>query len=106
MLIEQKRLTTTNAATFYTFKKRTDVRAIHVCNTSSSDATYSIFYDKNSGGFSVSNALYYEITLKANSTDILEYGSGSFVAANQKNRLGVQAGTASAITITMHGEII
>lgn len=103
MLLEQKQFDTTAATEFYVFSTKTEVRAIHVCNTSENEIAYTIFYDEDSSGYSSSNAIFYKITLPAYSTDLIEYEPNSFVVGNSKNRLGVQINTASAVTVTMHG---
>jgi len=76
---------------------------IIVCNTTTSDATYRIFHDEDGTTYNQTTALFYDVNLTANSTDILELNAWM---NDSTGNLAVRTGTNSAITFTVNGEVL
>lgn len=81
---------------------RTVVKAIRICNTTSSDATFRIFVVPNAGSAGVSNAVYYDINLPANQTT----ADDGYLVLETGDSIVVQAGTANSITFTISGATV
>ena len=79
------------------------VTEILVANTTTTAATYRIFHDEDSTTYNQTTALFYDINLPGNTTDILELNTWMNDSAGN---LAVRVGTASAITFTVSGEIL
>lgn len=95
---------TTSETTAYTARLRTEVTRIVVCNTTGSAATYSIYHDDDGTTYDESTALFYGVSLNANSTDIIDFGgAGGGVMVKPSGTIGVKSGTGSAITLTFYG---
>jgi len=105
MLLAQSRPTDTSVTVLQKNRKgHTTIRMLHVANTSSSAATYSIFLTwGDSKTYDQTTALFYTVDLPANTTDIITYEDGQFVMDRNNIDLAVQSGTGSAITYTLHG---
>ena len=107
MAIQEKQLgqlrpANTTAASLYSPAASTTaiIKTITVANNTGSAATYRIFMDDDGTTYDQSTALFYDISLAANSTDVLD----SFLAMNNSSgNLAVRVGTANAITFTAFG---
>jgi hypothetical protein len=103
MILAQNNLSTTNATQVFNNSKTTEIRVIHICNVTASAITYRIHYAKNGGSYSTSNALFYDINLPGNTSDIIEYATESFVMGQTRETIGIRCNTADALTYTIHG---
>ena len=103
----QVELTTTDATTIVervADGPRIEVVRLLICNTTGSAVTYRVFLDIDAAGsasYGTANALWYDVSLAANSTaDILAQHQSGGIPLGRAGALGVQAGTANALTVT------
>lgn len=83
---------------------RTEVTRIIVCNTTGSAASYSIYHDDDGSTFDQTTALFYAVSLAANSTDVIDFGgAGGGVMVSKTGQIAVQTGTGSALTFSLYG---
>ena len=75
------------------------VKFVMVTNTTGSAATYSIYHDFDGTDFSESNMLVPTVTLPANNAEPLTV----YWVINADGALGVDVGTAGAITFSFYG---
>lgn len=78
----------------------TDVVTIIICNSSASSAAYRVFHDDDGVTYDESTALFYDVTIPANTTDI--HDMKVFMADSDGN-LAIRTDTASALTFTVYG---
>jgi hypothetical protein len=98
----QLRPANTTAASLYSPGASTTaiIKTIVVCNQTASAATYRIFVDDDGTTYDQTTALFYDITIGANSTDQID----TFYAMDDANgNLAVRTGTNSALTFTCFG---
>lgn len=102
--LAQARPSNTATASLYTLtaKKIVWITSLLVANTTSSDATYSIFYDADGTTYDENTAIAYGVTLPAHSFDLLEFENPIPLIVSGGS-IGIQSGTSSAITYTMSG---
>jgi len=81
----------------------TVVSTIIICNTSGSAVTYRIFVDDDGSTYDQDTALFYGISLDANTTDILQTHIGM---DDSNGNLAVRSSSANALTFTVHGSVI
>ncbi len=79
------------------------ITEILVCNTTSSAAPYRIFHDEDGATYDQTTALFYDVSLPATSSDIIELDE--WMNDNAGNMV-VRSGTGSALTYTFTGEIL
>lgn len=98
----QLRPADTNAASIYNTRAdiRTTVENIIVCNNSISPAKFSIFVDSDGTTFDESTAIYFGVTLGANSSVVLVLDLN---LDKLTSNLGVQSDTADALNFTVNG---
>lgn len=101
----QLRPANTSAASLYSpgSSETAIVYSIVVCNTSGADATYRIFHDDNGTTYDETTALFWDVTLTADSSDILEM---KVSMDDSSGNLAVRTDTANAITFTAYGVVI
>ena len=102
--LAQTRPANTSTATAYTAKKQTEITQVIVCNTTGSPATFSLYHDDDGSTYDQTTALVYSASVAANTMLSLSAdgaGLGIFVTAN--GTIGVQSGTASALTFSIYG---
>lgn len=107
MAVQEKQLgqlrpANTTAASLYSPGASTTaiIRAIVICNQTASSAKYRIFVDDDGTTFDESTALFFDVTIGANSTDQID----TFYAMNNSSgALGVRTDTNSALTFTAFG---
>lgn len=77
------------------------VKSVLVCNTTASAAVFSLYHDVNGySSYTTATALFYQVSIPANSSVVYNF----FLAiGTSTGQLGVQSGTASALTITAYG---
>ena len=78
------------------------VKFVMVANTTGSSATYSIYHDIDGSDFSASNMLIPTVILPANNAEPLTV----YWVVDENGNLGVDVGTADAITFTFYGAVI
>ena len=93
----------TTAATLYTRPQNTTayLDQLFVCNVTGGAVTCRIFYDDDGATYSVGTALYYDKSVAANDTLLIDLKIGMDTA---NGTVGVQTGTADALTFTLFGE--
>lgn len=72
---------------------------VFVCNYTGSNRTYQIFLDDDGTTYNTDTAIYFDVTVSANTTDRLPIG----VMANTAGNLAVEADTDKAVTFTVVG---
>jgi hypothetical protein len=102
-LLAQARPSSTSTATLYAPNVISNIHTIVVCNTTGTDATYSIFWDNDGSTYDQSTALFYAVNLVANATDIIEFPL-PLTMIDSSGNIGIQSGTSSALTYSLFGE--
>lgn len=102
-MLAQAMPTGTVAAAGYTNKNHSGISLIVVANNSSAAVTYSIYCDQGGSTYATSNALFYQVSLDANSTDLLEFASGGLTLDHPSDTIGVQSSVGSAVTFSFYG---
>jgi len=77
------------------------VTSVFLANTTSANATFRIFHDEDGTTYDESTALFYDVTLDANTS--LHIDLADIWLRNSSGNLAVRVGTASAITFTFYG---
>jgi hypothetical protein len=105
--LNQLRPANTNAVSIHspTANTHTHVTTITVCNTTAGGAKFRIFLDDDGTTYDQTTALYYDITLAANSTQTFEFQKPIFMNDSNGN-LAVRTDTASALTFTVWGVVL
>lgn len=102
--VAQSRPSGTSAVSVYTASIRTEITLIVVCNTTGTAADFSIFHDDDGSTFDQTTALHYAESLAANTSTRIEFASpGSGLMVSVGGQIGVQTGTADALTFTVYG---
>lgn len=99
---EQQRPGGTTAVEFLSRASGNDamlLRSIVVANVTSSAAKYSIYLDLDGTTYDQGTALFREVSLPANESDIIDF-EGDPVSIDGSTSIGVQTDTASALTFT------
>jgi len=98
----QLRPANTTAASLYSPAAATEtlVKSIIVANTTALAAAYRIFNDDNGTTFDETTALFWDITLAANSTHTIEI---NLMMDDSTGNLAVRTDTANAINFTCYG---
>lgn len=106
-ILEQAQLSTTNATALVapTRKTKALVSKVALCNTSGSAVTYRLFATESGSSFGVTNALYYDKSLAANTTDFLDFGEIP-LAIDYDGQLAARCNTADVLTITVFGTFV
>lgn len=74
--------------------------ALFVSNHTGTAATFRLFFSEYGGDYTVDTALYYDVSVPANTTVVI---SDPIFFNNIDSDIGVQCGTASAISFTLFG---
>lgn len=101
-LLGQNRPANTNATSIYSPGDNTTaiIKNIVVCNNSTTNRTFRIFCHSSGTNYSRDTALYYDVSINANTTSLLS----TFVAMNDTNgNLAVQSSAGDDITFTVFG---
>jgi len=98
----QLRPANTTAASLYSpaASTQTNIYTVVVCNTSVSSAKYRIFHDDNGTTYDETTALFWDISLSADSTDTVEI---KISMNDSTGNLAVRTDTADALTFTAYG---
>lgn len=105
-LIAQAAPANTSAATLYTQSNLPvlEVTAICVCNTTGTAATFRLFHDQDGTTYAANNALYYDKSVPANDSIWIRAESmGAGIFLSEGDSLGIQSGTADALTFSAYG---
>lgn len=102
-ILGQLRPSDTNAASIVNPTKFSLVSGIMICNTTSSASTYRIFLDDDGSTYDADTALFYDIPIDANSTDMLEWDD-PLPLNNSSANLAVRSGTSNALNFTVYGK--
>ena len=93
-----------SASTAYTSTLRTEVTRIVVCNTTSNNATFSLYHDDDGTTYNQTTALYYDQTISgATSVSIASQAMGGGFMMARGASLGVKSGTDAALTFSIYG---
>ena len=76
---------------------QTKITTILICNTTSEAIKYRIYHDEAGITYAISNALYYDVTLAANSTETISFFPGSGISLAGADSLGVESNTANVV---------
>lgn len=100
--LAQLRPADTNAATLFAAvpNKQTTVQNIVVCNTTGGAVTFRIFVDADGTTYDADTALYYDASLAANTTLVIE---ANIYFNNYAGSIGVRSGTGNALNFTVNG---
>ena len=98
----QLRPANTTAASLYSPASATQsmIKSIVVCNTTSSAVKYRIFHDDDGTTYDQTTALFYDISLPANSSDVIEL---NILMDDSAGNIAVRTDTNNAITFTCYG---
>lgn len=93
----------TNAASIYSPAAGivTEITSIVVTNTDGSAHTYRIFHDEDGSTYSTATALWYDVSIAANTTVVLE--PLAFMADSDGN-LAIRTNSANNLTFTVYGK--
>ena len=75
------------------------ISTLIICNTTGSDATYRIFHDNDGTTYDETTALFYDQTIRNNTTVGLDLA----LILKDGGNLAVRSGTGSALTFTVYG---
>jgi len=100
--LAQSRPSDTNAVSIYSPGADTEsiIKSIVVCNTTGLAVTYRIFHDDDGTTYDESTALFFDVSLAANSTDTLEL---NLTMNDSSGNIAVRTGTANGLTFTVYG---
>ena len=101
--LAQSRPSGTSATSIFTATLPTEITRIVICNTTGSAANYSLYHDDNGSTFDQTSALFYTVSLAANSTQNIELTPGSGLMVSKDGQIAFQAGTGNALTCTIYG---
>lgn len=98
-----------NAVSIYSPPAGTTVRVtgFFAANTTGSAATFRLFHDEDGTTYSTATALYYDVSVAANTTfSLSQQEDPSILMGNSDGNLAVRTGTNSAFCFTVYGEEI
>lgn len=76
------------------------IKTLVVVNVTSSVAKYRVYHDDDGTTYNTTTALFYDITLNGNSTDVIQLNAGM---ADSDGNFAVESDTANALTFTLYG---
>ena len=100
--LAQLRPADTNTTTLFTSEsnKQTTIQNIIVCNTTAGAVTFQVFADADGNTYDEDTALYWNVSLAANTTLVLEANMYLNALAGS---IGVRSASADALTFTVNG---
>lgn len=102
--IAQVRPGVTTTVSAFTASMLTQVTRIVISNTTGTAANASVFHDDDGSTFDATTALLFAKSVPANDTITIEAQSeNSGIGIAKNGQIGVQTGTASALTFTLYG---
>ena len=103
-LLAQSRLPNTNAASLYTAVYKTEITAIYIANNTGSGVAYGVHHDQAGTTYDESNALYFDVTLAANTTTVITNGEiGTNITIEPTDSIGIRSATGDALTFSLYG---
>lgn len=81
----------------------TEIGLIAICNTTGSAANASLYHDDDGTTYDQTTALMYAQPIPANSTVWVKAEAFGFITIKRGGAIGIQSGTASALTFTAYG---
>ena len=92
----------TTAASLYSPAASTEtlIKSIVICNTSSGAVTYRVFHDDDGTTYDTTTALYYDVSLAANTSIVLEF---NLVMNDSTGNLAIRTSVADDLTFTCYG---
>lgn len=82
-----------------------EVTAIAICNSTGAAVTFRLHHDQAGSTYDISNALYYDTTIAANSTMWIRAQSmGAGIQMANTDSLGVRSSVANALTFSFYGQ--
>jgi hypothetical protein len=83
---------------------RTEIMTIFVCNTTGSAVNFSLYHHDSGTTYNQTTALYYSVSLAANTTQKIECQTANGgLAIKPGGTLGVQSSTADALNFSVYG---
>jgi hypothetical protein len=76
------------------------LKTIVIANTTGSSASYRIFHDDDGTTYDQSTALFYDVTIPANTSDVIELSGGM---NDSDGNFAVRTDTNNALTFTLYG---
>lgn len=101
--LSQSRPSVTTAQSAFTASLVTEIGLIVVCNTTGTAADCSIYHDDDGSTFDQSTALLYQKSIPANDYLLLDARSFGYITVKPSGQIGIQSGTANALTFTLYG---
>lgn len=104
--LAQKRENSTNAVSIYSLPDADThavLTSIEICNTTSGGETYRIFLDDDGTTYDESTALFFDVTIGANTTVQIDCGVDGWGMSNSSGNLAYRSSAANAITVTVFG---
>lgn len=102
-LLAQVRPANTTATAGLTAAMQTEVRRIFVCNNTGSAVAFRLHHDVGGSTYDQSNALYYDKTVPANDSIVIESDAGGGIGLAESDTLGVRTATGDALTFSFYG---
>lgn len=98
---------TTAAVTAFSATIKTEITRIvasNVLGAGGAEATMRIFHDDDGSDYSASNALYYDQTVSASNSVLIDAGvQGGGLGVSRGGTIGVRSNTTAGITFTIYG---
>jgi len=83
----------------------TNLKTIIICNAHTSAVTYQIFHDDDGEVLDLDSALFYNVSIAANSTEIISLPDpGITISGYSVGSLGVRASVVDVLTFTLYGQ--
>jgi|TARA_Y100000296_G_C5174000_1_gene258951 hypothetical protein len=98
----QLRPANTTAASLYSPAANTNaiLKTLVVCNQTAAPADYRVFHDDNGTTYDETTALFFDVTLAANVTDVIPLNAGM---NDSTGNFAVRTDTNNALTFTLYG---
>jgi hypothetical protein len=94
----------TTAVAAFTAAIATEITAIFVANVSSSGRTFRIFHAAEGGSFDLDTALYYDVTIAANTTLVIQSSApNGLISMEAGDIIGVRTSAADDLNFTLYG---
>ena len=101
--LAQTRPSGTTAGAAFTASIQTEITRIFITNTTGSGATFSIYHDDDGTTYDQTTALFYGVSIPANTTTEFSCNPGAGIQIRADGKLAVQSNTGSALTFSIYG---
>ena len=105
-ILAQSRPGDSNAVSAYSPASgvKAEITQVLVCNTTGNTPTFRVFLHNAGTTFDQTTALYYDVTVSANSTtSLISHDKGSWWITNSSGNLAVRTSAANELTFTVFG---